>query len=87
MAEKFEVLECGGEGKPKKVYSFEANAEYQGFTFHKFQRMTALKDGKKWQTLTISLGDWPDFVEWLNYVLQEMSNTNIKTSPANDELF
>ncbi len=69
---KFEVLSVGGEGKPKKEYMFDPEAEYQGKTFMKFQRKTTLREGVKWQTLTVSPDDWPAFAEWMEYVLGEM---------------
>lgn len=86
MSKKFDELEIVKEGKPKKTYMFEANAEYSGHTFHKFQKKTQTKEGPKWQTLTVSPEDFPDFAEWVLYVLEEM-NESAAGSFGNDTPF
>lgn len=65
---------------PKKVfekftsgrneYSFVANDEYNGHTYHKFQKKNVDNHGNvKWQTLTVKPEDTKDFCEWLDYIL------------------
>ncbi len=73
MSKELEKLEVGAEGKPKKEYMFTYNAEYEGNVFHKFQKVTRLKKGDKWQTLTVAPDDWADFSEWMKYVLAEIN--------------
>lgn len=74
MSRKLDSLEIKQEGKPTKTYMFEADAEYNGVVFHKFQRKTQLREGAKWQTLTVSPKDWPEFAEWIQYILEEIGD-------------
>lgn len=57
----------------KVVYEFDNAAKWEKdgktFEFISFKKITAYKENKKYQNLTVSKTDWEDFARWMDECL------------------
>ena len=65
----------------KLEYEFDDEAEYKGFTFISFKKVTTFKDKKDYQNLTIKKEHWGAVVTWLSEIIKEKADKDGSAAP------